>query len=74
MNSLGKRALSPVSLAFCLAMLSACASPPPPPPPPAAPPPPVRTCQTMDKTDVMGDMRADGQVTRVTTTTHCVTQ
>jgi hypothetical protein len=29
----------------------------------------------MDKTDVMGDVRAEnGEVTRVTTTTRCVTQ
>lgn len=75
MNSLAKRFFTPLSLAFCAVILSGCASPPPPPPPAAPPPPPaVRTCQTMDKTDVMGDVLADGQVTRVTTTTRCVTQ
>lgn len=73
MNSLGKRVLLPVSLAFCAIVLNGCASPPP--PPPVAPPPPVeRTCETVDKTDVMGDARAEGQVTRETTLTRCVTQ
>jgi predicted RNA-binding protein len=29
----------------------------------------------MDKTDVLGDVRdEEGEVTRITTTTHCVTQ
>ncbi|WP_170930025.1 MULTISPECIES: hypothetical protein [unclassified Pseudomonas] len=56
-----------------MALLGGCASPPP--PPPALPPPePVRTCQTLENTDVSGDMYADGQVTRHTTTTRCVTQ
>ena len=54
-------------------ILGGCASPPPP-PPAAPPPPPERTCQTLDKTDVMGDVKAEGEVTRVTTTTRCVTQ
>lgn len=64
---------TPLTLALCVGILGGCASPPPP-PPAAPPPPPERTCQTSDKTDVMGDMRAEGEVTRVTTTTHCVTQ
>ncbi|MFJ4196020.1 hypothetical protein [Pseudomonas sp. NPDC089534] len=56
-----------------MALLGGCSSPPP--PPPAVPPPePVRTCQTLENTDVSGDMYADGQVTRHTTTTRCVTQ
>jgi hypothetical protein len=74
MKSLGKRVFAPLSLAFCAAILAGCASPPPP-PPATPPPPPERTCQTMDKTDVLGDVRdEDGVVTRVTTTTNCVTQ
>jgi|UPI0002D39334 hypothetical protein len=73
MNSLGKRAFSPLSLAFCVAMLSGCASPPP--PPPAAPPPvPQRTCETTEQTDVMGDARVTEEVTRQTKVTRCVTQ
>jgi hypothetical protein len=73
MKFLGKRVISPVSLAFCVAILGGCSSPPP--PPAVTPPPPERTCQAMDKTDVLGDVRAeDGQVTRITTTTRCVTQ
>lgn len=74
MNSLGKRVSTPLSLAFCAALLGGCASPPP--PPPAAPPPiPQRTCETSEKTDVLGDVRAEeGQVTRETTATRCVTQ
>jgi hypothetical protein len=36
--------------------------------------PPVRTCQTTENTDVQGDVRAEGQVTRETTLTRCVTQ
>lgn len=72
MNSLGKRIFTP--LALCAVILGGCASPPPP-PPMAPPPPPERTCQTNDKTDVMGDVRAEnGEVTRNTTTTRCVTQ
>jgi hypothetical protein len=71
MNSLGKRAFSPLSLAFCVAILSGCSSPPPPPPPL---PPVERTCETLDKTDVMGDAKGEGEVTRVTTTTRCITQ
>jgi len=73
MKSLGKRVFAPMSLVFCAMILGGCASAPPP-PPAAPPPPPERTCQTLDKTDVMGDMRAEGEVTRVTTTTRCVTQ
>ncbi len=73
MNSLGKRRFTPLSLAFCALILSGCASPPPP-PPVTPPPPPERTCETLDKTDVMGDARMDEQVTRTTTTTRCVTQ
>jgi len=70
MKTPGKRVFAP--LALCAAILGGCASPPPPPPPL---PPPQRTCETMDKTDVLGDVRADnGEVTRVTTTTRCVTQ
>ncbi|WP_196373679.1 hypothetical protein [Pseudomonas fluorescens] len=73
MKTLGKRVISPVSLAFCVAILAGCASPPP--PPAVTPPPPERTCQAMDKTDVLGDVRGeDGQVTRITTTTRCITQ
>jgi len=41
---------------------------------PPPPPPPEKTCQTSDSTQVMGDMRAEGQVTRETTVTRCVTQ
>ncbi|MBZ9784888.1 hypothetical protein K9857_25420 [Pseudomonas sp. REP124] len=72
MKTLGKRVFAP--LALCTALLAGCSSPPP--PPPAAPPPaPVRTCQDMDKTDVLGDARDEnGEITRVTTTTRCVTQ
>ncbi|MGF6330259.1 hypothetical protein ABH909_003137 [Pseudomonas sp. BS3782 TE3695] len=73
MNSLGIRIFSPLSLVLCTAILGGCASPPPP-PPAAPPPPPVRTCQTSENTDVQGDMRAEGQVTRTTTLTRCVTQ
>jgi PBP1b-binding outer membrane lipoprotein LpoB len=73
MNSLGKRVFMPLSLAFGAVIASGCASPPPP-PPVIAPPPPERTCETLDKTDVMGDARMDAQVTRTTTTTRCVTQ
>jgi hypothetical protein len=70
MKTLGKRVFAP--LALCTAILGGCANPPPPPPPL---PPPERTCETMDKTDVMGEARGDnGEVTRVTTTTRCVTQ
>jgi hypothetical protein len=73
MNSLGKYRSAAFSLFFCATFLGACASPPP--PPPAAPPPtPQRTCDTSEATDVLGDVRADGQITRVTTTTRCVTQ
>jgi len=75
MKTLGKRVCTPLSLALCTAILAACSSPPP--PPPAAPPPvPVRTCGApVDKTDVMGDVRGEnGEVTRVTTTTRCITQ
>jgi hypothetical protein len=73
MKTLGKRVISPLSLALCVAILGGCSSPPP--PPAVTPPPPVRTCQAMDKTDVLGDVRAEnGEVTRVTTTTRCVTQ
>ncbi|MFJ2714523.1 hypothetical protein ACIOZM_27235 [Pseudomonas sp. NPDC087346] len=74
MNSLGKRVCATSSMVFGLVLLSGCASPPPP-PPAAPPPPPVRICQTLENTDVLGEMRGpDGQVTRVTTTTRCVTQ
>ncbi|MEZ1314867.1 hypothetical protein QIW53_02515 [Pseudomonas fluorescens] len=74
MKNSGKRICTYLSMIFCAAILGGCASPPP--PPPLAPPPaPVRTCQATDTTDVLGDVRgADGQVTRVTTTTRCVTQ
>jgi hypothetical protein len=73
MKTLGKRVISPLSLALCVAILGGCSSPPP--PPAVTPPPPVRTCQAMDKTDVLGDVRAEnGEVTRTTTTTRCVTQ
>ena len=71
MKTLGKRVFAP--LAFCAAILGGCSSPPP--PPTVTPPPPERTCQAMDKTDVLGDVRAEnGEVTRVTTTTRCITQ
>ena len=73
MNHLGKRVYLPLSLAFSVVLLSGCASPPPP-PPAAPPPPPVRTCQTLEDTQVAGDMYVDGQVTRHITTTRCVTQ
>jgi hypothetical protein len=73
MKSLGKRIVAPLSLAFFTAILGGCASPPPP-PPAAPPPPPERTCQTSENTEVQGDMRAEGQVTRHTTLTRCVTQ
>jgi hypothetical protein len=74
MKNLGKRVCTPLSLAFCAAILGGCASPPPP-PPATPPPPPERTCQTLDKTDVLGDVRDEnGEVTRVTTTTRCITQ
>lgn len=73
MNSLGKRVFLSVSFAFCAAVIAGCASPPPP-PPAAAPPLPERTCETLEKTDVLGDARAEGQVTRETTLTRCVTQ
>lgn len=73
MNSLGKRVFMPLSLAVCAVIASGCASPPPP-APVIPPPPPERTCETLDKTDVMGDARMDAQVTRTTTTTRCVTQ
>lgn len=73
MNSLGKRVSAPLLLVFCATLLGACASPPP--PPPAAPPPiPQRTCETSEQTDVSGDARAEGQVTREATLTRCVTQ
>jgi hypothetical protein len=72
MNSLGKRAFSPLSLAFCIAILSGCSSPPPPPPPL---PPVERHCEKLDNTEVLGEPRAEnGQVTRMTTTTRCITQ
>ena len=71
MNSLEKRAFSPLSLAFCIAILSGCSSPPPPPPPL---PPVERHCETIDKTEVLGDARAEGEVKRMTTTTRCITQ
>ncbi|MGF0238383.1 hypothetical protein ACQR3P_05755 [Rhodococcus sp. IEGM1300] len=73
MNNLGKRAFSPLSLVLFAVVLGGCASPPPP-PPPAPPPPLVRTCATTESTDVQGDARADGQVTRMTTLTRCITQ
>jgi len=73
MNNPGKRVYLPLSLAFSVALLSGCASPPPP-PPAAPPPPPVRTCQTLENTQVSGDMYVDEQVTRHITTTRCVTQ
>ncbi|KJZ37756.1 hypothetical protein VC34_24645 [Pseudomonas fluorescens] len=73
MKSLGKRTFTTLSFALWIAILGGCASPPPP-PPAAPPPPPVRTCQTTENTDVQGDMRAEGQVTRETTLTRCVTQ
>jgi hypothetical protein len=71
MKSLGKRIFAPLSL--CAIILGGCSSPPPP-PPAAPPPPPEKTCQTSDSTQVMGDVRAEGQVTRETTVTRCVTQ
>jgi hypothetical protein len=65
MKTLGKRIFTPLSLVLYAVILAGCTSPPP---------PPERTCQTSDKTDVLGDIRAEGEVTRVTTTTRCVTQ
>ena len=72
MNNPGNRVYLPLLLAFFVALLSGCASPPP--PPAAPPPPPVRTCQTLENTQVSGDMYVDEQVTRHITTTRCVTQ
>ncbi len=54
-------------------LLGACASPPPP-PPPIVPKPLERTCDTQEHTDVRGNMTAEGETTRVTTKTVCVTQ
>ncbi|MDR9750286.1 hypothetical protein RG836_02410 [Pseudomonas sp. SZMC_28357] len=69
-----KPSLKPMLVSAALALLlSACASPPPP-PPPIAPKPLERTCDTHEDTDVSGNMTAEGQTTRTTTRTVCVTQ
>lgn len=65
-----RSALAALLLAF--AALGGCASPPP--PPVVVQAPPVKTCNSNEDTQVLGDARADGEVTRVTTTTRCVTQ
>lgn len=65
-----RSALAALLLAF--AALGGCASPPP--PPMVVQAPPVKTCNSNEDTQVLGDARADGEVTRVTTTTRCVTQ
>ena len=65
-----RSALAALFLAF--ATLGGCASPPP--PPVVVQAPPVKTCNSSDNTQVLGDARADGEVTRVTTTTRCITQ
>lgn len=68
-----RSAFAPLLLPLCaVAMLSGCASPPP--PPVVVQAPPVKTCNTAQDTQVLGQARAEGEVTRVTTTTRCITQ
>lgn len=68
-----RSAFAPLLLPLCaVAVLSGCASPPP--PPVVVQAPPVKTCNTAQDTQVLGQARAEGEVTRVTTTTRCITQ
>jgi hypothetical protein len=65
-----RSALAALLLAF--AALGGCASPPP--PTVVVQAPPVKTCSSNEDTQVLGDARVEGEVTRVTTTTRCITQ
>ena len=73
MHTFLRSAVAPLLLPLCaIAILSGCASPPP--PPVVVQAPPVKTCNTAENTEVLGQARAEGEVTRVTTTTRCITQ
>ncbi|MDX9668431.1 hypothetical protein QMK50_26125 [Pseudomonas sp. P5_152] len=72
MHTFLRSAFAPLLLPLCaVAILSGCASPPP---PVVVQAPPVKTCNTAQDTQVLGQARAEGEVTRVITTTRCITQ
>ncbi|MNE94454.1 hypothetical protein D3C80_1924180 [compost metagenome] len=71
MNTSLRFALTSLLFGLCVAALSSCASPPP---PVVVHAPPTKECSSTENTQVLGDARAEGEVTRVTTKTVCVTQ